>query len=95
MGREAKGGQAWLTCHLSGNEWVQVNWRRQKAAKDFIPGGTTLNDLGFQVVKRAGRDFEVKGGFTYEGWKAPVYKRELKTVTTTSIQLTWFLGGSK
>ncbi len=24
IGREAKGGQAWLTYHLSGNEWVQL-----------------------------------------------------------------------
>ncbi len=36
IGREDKGGQAWLTYHLSGNEWIQVNARNQKAAKDFI-----------------------------------------------------------
>ncbi len=37
IGREGKGGQAWLTWHLSGNEWIQVNARNQKVAKDFIP----------------------------------------------------------
>ncbi|MGA2848160.1 MAG: capsule assembly Wzi family protein [Terracidiphilus sp.] len=36
IGREDKGGQAWLTYHLSGNEWIQVSTRDQKAAKDFI-----------------------------------------------------------
>jgi len=41
IGREDKGGQAWLTYHLSGNEWVQINARNQKATKDFIPGSPT------------------------------------------------------
>lgn len=36
IGREDKGGQAWITYHLSGNEWIQVSARNQKAAKDFI-----------------------------------------------------------
>jgi hypothetical protein len=41
IGREDKGGQAWLTWHLSGNEWIQASYRNQKATKDFIPGSTT------------------------------------------------------
>jgi Capsule assembly protein Wzi len=104
IGREDKGGQAWLTYHLSGNEWIQVNARNQKATKDFIPGsttqtsssgflipgGTTLNDLGFQAVKRIGKDLEVRGSFTLEHWKAPIYLPGQQTVTTTNIQLTWF-----
>jgi hypothetical protein len=107
IGREDKGGQAWVTYHLSGNEWIQVNIRNQKATKDFIPGsttqlipntpflipgGTTLNDIGFQVAKRVGKDFEVKGDFTLEHWKAPIYLPGLQTVTSTNIQLTWFPG---
>ncbi len=63
IGREDKGGQAWTTYHLSGNEWIQLGWRTQKAAKDFIPGGTTLDDVDFNVVKRIGRDFEINGTF--------------------------------
>lgn len=92
IGREDKGGQAWITYHLSGNEWVQVSGRNQKAAKDFIPDGTTLNDLGFQVVKLLGknRDFQVNGNFTLEHWKAPIYLPGRQTVTATTIQLTWF-----
>jgi hypothetical protein len=90
IGREDKGGQGWITYHLSGNEWIQIGLRDQKAAKDFIPGGTTLNDINFQAVKRVGRDFEIKGNFAYEHWKAPVYLPGQQTVTTTMIQLTWF-----
>jgi hypothetical protein len=111
IGREDKGGQAWLTWHLSGNEWIQVNARNQKAEKFFIPastsvivtgsecfevksclapGGTTLNDLGFQVVKRIGKDIEVNGNFTMEHWTAPIYMTGEQTVTSTDIQVTWF-----
>jgi len=109
IGREDKGGQAWVTYHLSGNEWLQVGARNQKATKDFIPGsatetttlrgntvlipgGTTLNDINFQVVKRIGKDFEVNGNFAFEHWKAPIYLAGQQTVTTTNIQLTWFPG---
>jgi hypothetical protein len=110
IGREDKGGQAWITWHLSGDEWIQVNVRNQKATKDFIPGsttqtfsggacpyatclvpgGTTLNDIGFQMVKRIGKDFEINGNFAVEHWKAPIYLPGQQTVTTTNIQFTWF-----
>jgi hypothetical protein len=90
IGREDKGGQGWITYHLSGNEWLQAGVRNQKASKDFIPGGTTLNEINFQVVKRIGKDFEINGNFTYERWKAPIYLPGQQTVTTTTIRLTWF-----
>jgi Capsule assembly protein Wzi len=90
IGREDKGGQAWITYHLHGNEWIQVELRNQKASKDFISGGTTLNDIHFQVVKRLGRDMEAKGDFTYEQYKAPIYLPGKQTVTNTSLGLTWF-----
>jgi Capsule assembly protein Wzi len=97
IGREDKGGQAWATYHLSGNEWIQASVRTQKATKDFIPGGTTLSDVNFQAVKRIAKDFEINGSFAYERWKAPVYPTGTptypatqQTATTTTIQLTWY-----
>ena len=106
IGREGKGGQGWITYHLSGNEWIQVGVRNGKAAKDFIPGsttpdpvtgafpegGTTINDLNFQAVKRIGKDFEINGNFTFEHWKAPIYLPGQQTVTATTIKLTWYPG---
>jgi hypothetical protein len=90
IGREAKGGQAWITYHLSGNEWAQVSVRNQKTPKDFIPGGTTLNDVSLRVVKRLGKDLELDGSFAYERWKAPIYMPGEQTVTNTAVRLTWF-----
>jgi hypothetical protein len=90
IGREDKGGQAWVTYHLSGNEWLQLGLRNQKAAKDFIAGGTTFNEVNFQVVKRLGKQFEINANFAYQRWKAPIYLPGLQTVTATTIRLTWF-----
>ncbi|MDR3727471.1 MAG: capsule assembly Wzi family protein [Terracidiphilus sp.] len=92
IGREDKGGQGWITYHLSGNEWIQLGIRNQKAEKDFIPGGTTLNDFNVKVVKRISNDFEINGNFAFEHWKAPIYLPGQQTVTATTIQLTWFPG---
>jgi hypothetical protein len=90
IGRQAKGGQAWLTYHLSGNEWVQVGYRRQKSASDFIPGGTTQDDVNFQLVKRLGPDFELNATFSDEHYKAPIYLPGEQNVTNTTIQFTWY-----
>lgn len=94
-GREAKGGQGWITYHLSADEWIQLGVRNQKVSKDFIPGGTTLNDIDLKAVKRIGNDLEIKGNFTYEKWKAPIYLPGQQDVTNTTIQLTWFPRNSK
>jgi Capsule assembly protein Wzi len=92
IGREGKGGQGWITYHLSGNEWIQIGVRNQKVAKDFIPGGTTLNDFNVQVVKRIKRDIEIKGDLTVEHYKAPVYLPGQQAVTAATVQVTWFPG---
>ena len=92
IGREGKGGQAWITYHLSGNEWIQAGIRNQKVAKDFIPGGTTLNDFNIGVVKRIRKDIEINGKLTVEHYKAPVYLAGQQTVTAATVQVTWFPG---
>ena len=90
IGREDKGGQAWLTYHLSPREWLQVSYRGAKAAKDFIPGGTTQTDFSFDVVKRLTPDVELKANVQYERWLIPIYKTGRQTDTSTTFQLTWY-----
>ena len=48
IGREAKGGQAWVTYHLSGNESIAVQYLRKKNGKDF-DGGSTQN-MNFEAT---------------------------------------------
>jgi Capsule assembly protein Wzi len=90
IGREAKGGQAWLTYHLSGNEWVQLEYLNKKTPDNFIPGGTTQNEFKASVVKRLGPNVELNAWVQYEGWKAPVYLPGLQTNTVGAFGVTWF-----
>ncbi len=90
MGREAKGGQAWLTYHLSGNEWVQVEYLNKKNAKDFIAYGTTQNQIKAEVVKRLRPDVELDAWVQYEKWKAPVYKTGAQNDTAATVQVTFY-----
>jgi hypothetical protein len=90
VGRENKGGQAWLTYHLSPREWLQASYRSDKATKDFIPGGTTQTDFSIDVVKRLTPDVELKANVQYERWLIPIYKAGQHSDTSTTFQLTWY-----
>lgn len=100
IGRQAKGGQAWLTYHLSPKEQIQFSYRNAKASNlkvdshgkesGFLPGGTTQNDYQFGVVKRVLKDIELNGWIQYEQWKAPLYKSGPQSDTTAAFQVTWY-----
>lgn len=90
IGREAKGGQAWLTYHLSGDEWVDVEYLYKKTPNDFIPGGTTQGQFRVDVVKRIGRQIEVNGWYLHERWVAPLYMAGVQNNNTVTVQVTFF-----
>jgi hypothetical protein len=91
IGREGKGGQAWLTYHLSPRELVHVSFRHQKDAKDFIPSGTTQNSFDIRAVKRFLQErLEVSADVQHEWWKAPVYQPGEQTNTVARFQLTLY-----
>jgi hypothetical protein len=93
IGREAKGGQAWLTYSLSGNEWLEFQYRNVKTPKDFIPSGTTQNDFAFNAVKRLGKDVEVNAWVQYERWKAPYLfngDTSARNDTSIAVQFTYY-----
>jgi Capsule assembly protein Wzi len=93
IGREAKGGQAWLTYHLSGNEWLELQYRNVKTPKDFVPSGTTQNDFAVNAVKRLGKDVELNAWVQYERWKAPFLTNgdtSAQSNTSIAVQLTFY-----
>jgi hypothetical protein len=90
IGREAQGGQAWLTYHLSPREMVQTSFRHAKVANDFIPSGTTQNSFDLKLVKRLWENFEIVAQVQQEWWKAPVYQTGQQTDTVASFQLTLY-----
>jgi hypothetical protein len=91
IGREGKGGQTWLTYHMSPKEMVQVSFRHAKVAKDFIPSGTTQNSFDIRAVKRLLHDrLELSGDLQHEWWKAPIYQPGEQTDTVARFQLTLY-----
>ncbi|MFL6354372.1 MAG: capsule assembly Wzi family protein [Bryobacteraceae bacterium] len=92
IGREGKGGQAWLTYHLSPQEMVQAMYRNAKSAKDFVPGGTTQNDFSVRLVRRFREKFEVNTFAQIEFWKAPILAQGLQRDLALGLQVTYFTG---
>ena len=90
VGRDGKGGQGWLTYHLSGNEFVQFMYRNAKADAGFIPGGTTQNIYQGQITKRFFKDLEIQGWVAHEVWKAPIYKPGPQNDTVINARITWY-----
>ena len=90
IGREGKGGQVWVTYHLSPDQWVQVEYLHKKNAKDFIALGTTQNQFAVNVVKRLRTNLELNASVRFERWKAPIYKPGANNDTTLAVQLRYF-----
>jgi hypothetical protein len=90
MGRQGKGGQAWLTDWLSPKEYIQLGYRNAKVSKTFIPGGTTQNDINIRAVLRLKDDLELNAFGQTEFWKVPALASGPKNDFTGSFQLTYF-----
>ncbi len=88
-GREAKGGQAWFTYHLSPTDLVQTSYRNLKVATDFVPGGTTQNSFDLRAVKRLLGGLQVSANFQHEWWKAPIYQAGPQSDNSGTLQLEW------
>ena len=92
MGREGKGGQAWLTDWLSAKEYIQLGYRNAKVSKTFIPGGTTQNDFSIKAVVRIKKDLELNAFGQAEFWKVPALVAGRHDDFSGLIQLTYFPG---
>lgn len=90
IGREGKGGQAWLTYWLGPASKVQLGYRRAKIAKDFISLGSTQDDFSGGWNFRLRPDLDVTTYFQYERWNLPVLAARPQSDVLTSVQVTWF-----
>ena len=90
IGREGKGGQAWLTFHVSPREMFEVAYRNAKSADDFVPGGTTQNDFSVRTIRRLHQDVEIEVFGQLELWKAPILAKGRQTDLTAGLQLTFY-----
>ena len=90
IGREAKGGQAWLTYHLSADEFVQLSYLNKKTPKDFVQSGTTQNQFKIEATKRFGQNISVDAWAQFEKWNVPVYMTGAQNDTVIAAQFTFY-----
>ena len=90
IGRNGKGGQAWMTWHFSPKDEVGVAYRHAKASNQFLAGGTTQNDYAVSARKWFAKQFQVEGSVQYESWTVPLYKTGAQSDTTVAARFTWF-----
>jgi hypothetical protein len=90
IGRQGKGGQAWLTDWLSPKEYIQLGYRNEKVSKTFVPGGTTQNDINIKAVLRLKDDLELNAFGQVEFWKVPALASGQQHDFTGSVQLTYY-----
>jgi len=89
IGRAGRGGQGWLTYWLSPRNKLQVGYRLQTVAPDFIGGGR-LADYSARGEFMVGRNVSVSGFVQYEQWRFPVLAVTSQSDVTASIQVTFY-----
>lgn len=89
VGREGKGGQVWLTYSTNLYNRFELNYRRSKLAKDFIPGGGTQNDLRFAAGWRLSPSLQAKATVQVEHWNIPALAASPKSNIAVQFDLRW------
>ena len=89
IGRAGRGGQGWLTYWLSPRNKLQVGYRLQTVAPDFIGGGR-LADYSARSEFMVGRNISVSGFLQYEQWRFPLLAPAPQSNVTGSVQLTFY-----
>jgi hypothetical protein len=95
IGRAGRGGQGWLTYWFSPRNKLQLGYRLQTVAPNFIGGGR-LADYSAQGEFMLGRDVSLSGFLQYEQWRFPVLDPNRQSDVTASVELTiwphWQIG---
>jgi hypothetical protein len=71
---------------------IQLAYRNAKSASDFVPGGTTQNDVSLRVVHRLHHSVELDSFVQMEFWKAPILAQGLQRDLSIGVQFSYFPG---
>jgi hypothetical protein len=89
IGRQGRGGQAWVTYWLSAKDQIQFTYRHAEADRVFIGGGR-MNDYGANATFDLGNQWSVSGLMQYEQWNFPVLSPRGQTNITASVGVTFY-----
>jgi hypothetical protein len=94
IGRAGRGGQGWLTYSISPRTSVELQYRLQNVAHDFVGGGR-LADYSVHGEFKVGSSLGISGLVQYEQWNFPLLNPAPQSDVTTSVQLTYWPRWSK
>jgi len=94
VGREGIGGQATARYWLSPQNTVEVSYRRNQLATDFIPGGGYQQDISAQTRFHLKGYVFLSGGLQYEQYRIPLLANGTQRNFATTVGFT-FLPGTR
>lgn len=89
IGREGKGGQAWLTYHRNEEAQFEVSYRRAKLAKDFINGGGTQDDVQVSAEWRLTPQLQARATLQLERWLVPALQQHPQPDAVAGFEIRW------
>ncbi|MGA2415380.1 MAG: capsule assembly Wzi family protein [Candidatus Sulfotelmatobacter sp.] len=89
IGRAGRGGQGWLTYSFSPRNQLQLGYRLQDAANNFIGGGR-LVDYSANGKFTPFPELTISSSLQYERWNFPDLSPRAQANTTASLQLTYY-----
>jgi hypothetical protein len=92
VGREGKGGQAFLRWWIDPRQSLLFEYRHAKVANDFMTGGVSQTDAAVHTTFRLRKDVELKAWVQGETWSAPVLAAGGKRDVSAGGELTFFAG---
>lgn len=90
IGREGTGVQLSTTYWQSAASTIQLGYRHAQVARDFVPGGGTINDYSVKPTLRIRPSFELTGLFQYEKWDYQALDSTRQSNFTASVQFTFY-----
>jgi hypothetical protein len=88
IGRAGRGGQGWLTYSFSPKNQLQIGYRLQDVANNFIGGGR-LVDYSASGKFTPFPELTLSGLVQYEQWRFPDLAPGRQSDVTASLQLTY------
>ncbi|MGB6392825.1 MAG: capsule assembly Wzi family protein [Candidatus Acidiferrales bacterium] len=89
IGREGMGFQASTTYRFGSRNTLELGYRRAKVAKDFVPGGETVNDGSAALNLWLRRDVNASVSVQAEKWLAPILAPGPQMNWTTAVGITY------
>jgi len=89
VGREGQGEQFWARYSFTTRTWLEASGRHARVAKDFIPGGGSLEDLSLRAQYAFHQQWHFEAFVQHENWVYPILAATPQSNWTSSIAITF------